>query len=191
MTHSPPTHVSLKFCPECGRTCKFGLLGISGSHLRDPLNASAGRCGGKVETLRYDFADQPASPQPPRSRREEAELDGGTTGGQHRVGDPVSSRRQGEEFLDKLGPREGGEAVSFPAASGPPTAPSGVGQVSRGTDSATSAPSSREETVGDPPPAGAVSSGGQGCEHCSCAIHGGAACCHCEYAPRPTAGARS
>lgn len=41
----------------------------------------------------------------------------------------------------------------------------------------------REEAVDGSSPTGTASSGGQGCEHCSCVHQEGAACCECEYAP--------
>lgn len=53
----PPIHVSLRFCSVCGRDNRAqqrALSAGSGRH-RDPSGSKW--CPGKVETLRYDFAE--------------------------------------------------------------------------------------------------------------------------------------
>jgi hypothetical protein len=53
----PPIHVSLRFCPVCGRDDRYRALRLDLDH-----NTPTGkRCPGRVETLRYDFAEQPLS----------------------------------------------------------------------------------------------------------------------------------
>lgn len=53
----PPIHVSLRFCPVCGRDNRYAAFPLTGPH----ISANHGNpCPGKPETLRYDFSeDQP------------------------------------------------------------------------------------------------------------------------------------
>jgi hypothetical protein len=52
----PPASISLRFCPVCGRDDRFTNLPLEQGRHKAP---GGKRCPGTVETLRYDFAEQP------------------------------------------------------------------------------------------------------------------------------------